>query len=234
MEASSYSKARCVVWHPRGRPPRPELAAALDRPGLRFVRCESALQAFAHLTTRQGPWALAPHELGVLILVEPDRLEGLVGVIDVVDRYNPAAAVWQFDPASEPRLRSVAPADLSHWRTQHVQPAESDVRPALQEPVREERPPAASARPSAPGLRLAGEGPIPPEYRPPDASAPPHPHPDVKPAPRTEPAPRAGQDQGAGPAARAPEPSEGPQPIVPLLSDEELAMLLSGDADQKR
>lgn len=210
-----------MVWHPRGKPPRPELASALDRPGLRFVRCDSAMQAFAHLTTRQGPWALSANELGVLILVEPDRLNGLLAMIDVVDRFNPAAAVWQFDPAAEPRLRAVTPDDLSQWRTQRTQ-AVAPEPPLTRLADGSPSSPPAPARPApAPGLRLAGEGPIPPEYRPPDASAPPHPHPDVKPAPRSDP-------------AKAAEPSAGSQPIVPLLSDEELAMLLSGDADQKQ
>lgn len=161
----------------------------------------------------------------MLILVEPERLSDLIGVIDVVDRYNPAAAVWQFDPAGEPRLRAVTADDLSHWRTQHA--------PAMEPERQSQNPrdglspaPASPDRPaSPPGLRLAGEGPMPPQHRPPDASAPPHPHPDVKPAPRPETTQRP---------LGAPEPSEGAQPIVPLLSDEELAMLLSGDADQKR
>lgn len=210
--APQPAKARVVVWHARGKPPRPELSAAINRPGFRCVRCEHAWAAFAHVTSRAGDCAPLPGESMVLLVVEPADLQGLTDVIDMIDRYTPSAKIWAYESAASPRLREVAADDLAGWRGEPpVKPHEGEVAPK----------PANPTPSSPPGLRLAGEGALPPERSSIDTPDTPHPHPDVKMRP-----PESGPVQDG---AATPQP-----PITPLLSDEELAMLLSGDLDVRR
>lgn len=206
--AASPSNAKCILWHAPGQPPRPDLLGALNRPGFRAKKCQSAWSAFAHLTARTGEWATCPGEAAVLVLVNPDALPGVADLVDIVDRYNPASAVWMYDPAGKPQLRAVTAADLAAWRSGTGQP--STPQPVVPAPIRT----------SAPALRLAGEGPLasPSPARVAQAQRAPDPNPDVKVVPRTQREP----SQGEPPASAA----------QPLLSDEELAMLLSEDAEK--
>jgi hypothetical protein len=214
-----------VVWHPRGKPPRPELAAALSRPGMREVRCGDPYSALAHLATRAGPSALKEGETGVLVLVDPDHLPELMNLMDAVDRYVPAAAVWCYDPAGSPALRAVTADDMARWRTLTEPP-----RPAAQAPA-PRAPGSASGGPRP--LRLAGSGTLPPEQTPPGDSGVPHPNPDVK-AARPDSVPPSPVPQPSSTPAQPSQPSPTASPITPLLTQEELAMLLSGDAEERR
>jgi len=203
------------VWHRTGSPPRPELSAALNRPGFRVFRCESSWATLAHLCTHQGPSAPADSESTILILVQPEELPGLVDLVDAIDRFAPGATLWSYDAQHSPRMRAVSAEDLTTWKAAML-PRAPDEPPVAPVPT----PPAPSA---VPPLRLAGEGALPPPQPPPLTEGdPPSPHPDVKIKATT---------RFAGPGFLSPEPAR--SVTAPLLTDEELQMLLSGQAEKR-
>ncbi|MDX2131809.1 MAG: hypothetical protein SFY69_07140 [Planctomycetota bacterium] len=237
--ASSGRRFRCVVLHPRRRPPRPELIAALTRPNFRVFSCEDEFGAMAHLCARAGEIAPRAGESTILLLVEPHDLEHPVELIEALDQYVPGASVWVFDSRSTHRLRAVGPEDLTTWRVERDE-APQAARPVTTPPAgaeaRERRGPSPIPEPTmtiaGPHLRLAGEGAPLPEPTPSTGGAyapgAPDPRPDIKPL-------------SPGPAVPAP-PASPAFPAVParpsrasptLLSDEELAMLLSGEAEKR-
>lgn len=223
-----------MVYHAPGVEPAGALMEALRRPDKRSVCCSGVWGALAHLCTRSGPLAPMPGESTVLILVEPLKTAPVLELINAVERYAPDAAVWIFDSEHAPTLRVMTPEDVSIWRVMS-KPRESERRvetmpPAMVTPARLAPsvtitgPGAVAAALTddasavvttrrlgpAPQLRLAGEGTLRP--RPSEDGAIPSPEPDVKPTGGT----------AAKPAAS--------EAAAPLLTDEELAMLLDDPA----
>ncbi len=140
---SSSTEALCVLWHPRGAGPDPDLLHTLGRKGFRTVVCDNAVEATAWIcstaapTPRGGGAAPSPRPL-VLLMDRPGLLRGAAEVQETVERYAPRAACWSHDPTATPRLR----ATLSP-------------RAATQPPPRQ----GSDEAPVAHTLRLAGEGP---------------------------------------------------------------------------
>jgi hypothetical protein len=211
--------------------------AALSRPTFRIFHCDNEFAALAHLCAREGDPAPRASEGTILLLVEPADLDAPVELVDALDRYAPGASIWVYDSRATPRLKALEPEDLSTWRVEraHDEPA----RPKAPVPVSAPRTPQpAPVRDQTPRLRLAGEGTLPAEVPPVQVVGPgvPDPVPDVKPKAQ----PSASEVPAPHPQPPQPVPSVTPAPTVApvrpihtLLSDEELAMLLSGEPEKR-
>ncbi len=225
---------RCVLLHPRSRPPRPELMAALARPSFRIFHCDNEFAALAHLCAREGDPAPRADEGTILLLVEPGDLDAPVELVDALDRYVPGASIWIYDSRATPRLKALDPEDLTTWRVEraHVEPPRPPTPAPISAPRAPQTPP---ARDLTPRLRLAGEGTLPAEVSPVQVVGPgvPDPVPDVK--PKAQPPAAEAPYQPPQPVSSVtPAPTVAPvRPIHTLLSDEELAMLLSGEPEKR-
>jgi len=212
---------RCVLWLAHGLTPDTELLGALQRKELNVETCTNAYEALARLcrTTRKNA-ADSPPRAAVLLLCDPDRLDRVGEMATLAERYAPRAKCWVFDSTSR-RLRGATGEDNARWNSPEVRngaglrntgssdsaPAQAVRLPASGLPAPGTSPTSAVARRSGPpALRLSGSGPL---------------------------APRPDEDAAAMPDKIMPNGLSGPPPAshVPagLLSDEELAMLLSPD-----
>lgn len=211
---STPAPVRCVLWHARGKPPRPELIAALDRPNFEILRCNNPYHALANACRPRDP-----KESAVVLLVEPDTLDQLPEFLASADLYAHAAAFWAFEGTAEPRLRTASPADLENWR----RPRHED-QPAPQITPPRASDPAPHRSTTAPVLKLSGHGTLPPPMPANGTtSSCPSPHPDVK---SGSPPPR---DSRSREKAQPASPASGDHPS--LLTDEELRMLLASPDD---
>lgn len=143
---------RCVVWRPEGRQIPPDLVTALSRRGLTMREVGDRYRAL-------GAWIAAEAEagdrgFGVLILVEPESLCGVGGLVRAGDRFLQRRAVWVYDaPEGESkfRLRAVRSAEVEAWVEREAGATVGEVREVEPTPV-------VSARGWGPKLRLTGEG----------------------------------------------------------------------------
>ncbi|TVS03178.1 MAG: hypothetical protein EA423_08680 [Phycisphaerales bacterium] len=141
---------RCVVWRPEGRQVPPDLVTALSRRGLAMREVDNRYRALAS-------WIAAEAEagergFGVLILVEPEALQGVGGLVRAGDRFLMRRAVWVYDaPEGETkfRLRAVRSVEVEAWVEQEAGPVSEEVREAT---------PVVPSPTWGPKLRLAGEG----------------------------------------------------------------------------
>ncbi len=112
-------EARCVVWHERGTELKPELLAALARPGFSVVRCDDEFEAVARVcrfANTDKPTPIGPSAVVILLIVDPRRLAAATSVFESVTRYAPTAAIWMYETGSSPQLRTVRPQDVFAWR----------------------------------------------------------------------------------------------------------------------
>jgi hypothetical protein len=146
---------RCVLLHAPDRDPDAALIEALRARGVEPVRVTNAYAALAALCAREGHDAgPAPRTPLVLLLDEPERVQGRARLVAAAARYAPRAACWTFESRATPSLRPLVephaphPADhLKHHPTRlpnpghparhaHTAPAEASTRPdAAPEPV---------------------------------------------------------------------------------------------------
>jgi len=206
---------RCVLWISRGQRPDSELLGALDRKGLEVEVCADPFEALARVcvASRAGNDRSAARA-SVMLLCDPETLDRVGEVTRLTDRYAPRARLWVFDSGSR-RLRGAGKEETDRWSgTEMRSPADPagptrgpiGAQGARPTPRSEPRPsPHAAARPNTPALRLSGNGSLP--TRPDDG----------------EEKPDKSRATEAGPSEPAPAGPAG------LLSDEELAMLLSTD-----
>lgn len=143
-------RARCVVLHPEGRPPREGLLAALGRHGLDVVVSSSPHLAFAEVC-RAGVRGQAVRR--VLLLTEPERMVGTDRLALALERYCPGAVCWVYQPGANPPVRGYV---LKGAVGGVVSPSPEPVRLAV-EPSK----PAPARRAGSPMLRLieAPDGP---------------------------------------------------------------------------
>ncbi|GJQ29414.1 MAG: hypothetical protein HBSAPP03_12980 [Phycisphaerae bacterium] len=211
-------RARCIIWHPPNAPPRPELAAALNRPAFRVFRADNPHLAFAYLCSWSAEVRPAPGESTILLLVEPDTLPHIATFLEIREQFEHEAALWIYERAATPILRMATSADLARWRASP--------------PVNHDPAPRQATIASPPALRLAGDGSLPPER-----SAPPADHDTPSPVPDVKPRGNgSSQTAGSAPDADAPPPEPvrpSRAPLSSLLSDEELAMLLALDPGKR-
>jgi hypothetical protein len=214
-----------------------QLSAALDRPDFQVSIFENEFEALARVCTVER----SQERAAVLLLVEPAKLRSPAEVAELIERLAPSAALWVFEATATPQLRAATPADRAAWPAAQPLPeavgfgsstpdslSRGRSGPRLDPATKRIADDAVSTTklklPSAPRLRLAGEGPVP------EAVASPA-HQELKVRP-TEP------QSAQSPQSPAITPEAAPDfPAVPsgrsghLLSDEELAMLLATDPD---
>lgn len=112
-----------MVWHEHGADLKPELFAALARPGFSVVRCSDEFAAVAHVcrAARDGRH-IQPPILLILLLVDPLRLRSPVAVVESVARRAPGVVIWMYDLTSSPQLRTVRASDIAEWRRAELTP----------------------------------------------------------------------------------------------------------------
>lgn len=117
----------CVVWHQEATALRPELLAALKRPGFSLQTADHAFDACSLAMAAQAAAPRGPEQapLVVLVLVEPLRLEGAFELAQVLMRFAPSVVMWQFDPGDAPhQLRRIRSTDMELWKQAHPSPPE--------------------------------------------------------------------------------------------------------------
>jgi len=129
--AHSAREVRCVVWHLPAAELKPELRAALARPGFSVLRCDDKFAAMAHTLTlvagAQSSGTKPNSTLVILVLVEPRLLDDVLGLVLAMSRYAPSVIVWMYDSGGgggsggsgalgAAQLRAVRSADLNAWR----------------------------------------------------------------------------------------------------------------------
>lgn len=205
LDARSPSlRGECLLLNPVGGPGAPlDLLRVLRERGLRAAEARDPFDAMATLALHERHRALDrdPAPL-ILLLVEPDRQPEARLLVASAARYAPRAVVWEFVPARTPQLTAYRPAPTAPEivvRPRRLSPT-GPTAPAAPDDTRGT--PRASMRPIAPpSLRLTHE------------------------------APGAFNAAGAAPRASAIDTADGePEApasrVAPLVSDEELAMLL--------
>lgn len=223
----AVDSAPCMVtlWHASGTDVPASLLSALSgaktAPGSVRVRvvCDPYM-ALAELCRVRGTERAAIDSKGAtsarLVMVYPELLTDAAELCRAADTYAPGVPRWQFGPASNPTLRPIVEDDVARWSGRSASPVVV-VQAAVESAVSARSSRTVPMRPMAgPQLRLAGEGP--------GLSA-------------SEEGPGALDNLGqvadgerlAGGGA-APSPSKS----GPLITDEELRMLLGEHHDEGR
>jgi hypothetical protein len=152
--------ATCTVtlWHASGVEVPRELLAALSgvKGGAGGVKVEPVgdpFRALAQLCRIRRRESQGEPTRARLVIVYPEMLTDAAELCAAADVYAPGVPRWQYGPASNPTLRPIVDTDVQTWETPS---------PSWEPPVVEVVP-AAAARASrtqgGPQLRLAGEGP---------------------------------------------------------------------------
>ncbi len=235
----SAARSACVIWHPGPGEPPADLVRSFQHHGAAITLCTDRFAALAHACLATRPQPGAPARALLVVLVNPLNLTGAADLVRALRRFAPASAAWVFERSAKPALRAVSAGDLVRWSAPE---ASSPVSPpsgrgegrdeARTEPTPSTNPPdphtlplridqrrtrSSPPRQAQPRLRLAGQegtvhgprafGPAPPAIEPkPLGSAP-----------------------AALPAPAAAAPGDSAVDSGPLLSAEELSMLLSDD-----
>ncbi|MEM9662093.1 MAG: hypothetical protein AAF937_07260 [Planctomycetota bacterium] len=209
------SKARCVVWA-KSEPPA-ALMGAMRRKGVEPRVTPDAFRAMAEVV-RGGSLAKAK---SILVLVEPSELRGKRAMLTSCRRYAPKLRVWVYQAKASMQLRPLELASLvpepKTVEADHTfggDPAQNgpEPRPTLRL-VESQTPPRPTRRPGIRAAHLSGE------------------------SQNGESRVQAWRNQdslpGASAAARASDNPSGYRPSG-LLTDEELAMLLADDPDDRK
>ncbi len=104
------SRATCVVWHAKRASAPSELVAALQRPGFDRADCDSVFAVVARIGLLRRAAPVAPI---VLLLVDPSALKAeIAGLFAVLDRIAPGLVLWAFTPGTNPAIRQVTREEL--------------------------------------------------------------------------------------------------------------------------
>lgn len=221
----------CVLFHAPGAPVPTDLLAALGKRIRHITTFSDAYTAFAEACV------LARASTVVLVLVEPSTLADADQLVRSSRLHLPAATIWHFSQTNGRALRKLAPTDVIPW--------------SVPSAARPEPPPAAGPRlastlgPDTPRLKPGGAS----AFRPAARNAKPANDPPrivVRPGggigirrlrlvgdelPAKPAAPQSPPANGShAPVPGAPDPAAAePSAPAPLLTEEELRMLLSDD-----
>ena len=246
--AKRQSRALCVLLHAPGAAIPTELLASVSKKLPNITTFADSYTAFAEICA-----AAKTADGAALVLVEPARLADAAELIDAMRVQAPATPIWWFTQRDGRKLARLAPGEMSPWvvaaaptpATAPTAQATAAKGPRLASTEGPETPRlkpggAAAFRPAAKGakpandsprvvvrpgggigakrLRLVGEGEI---------IRPPVPATATKPlvVPETKSDGRGGIG-GGSPAFGA---DEDERPRIPLLTEEELRMLLADD-----
>ena len=104
------SRATCVVWHAKHASAPSDLVAALQRPGFDRADCDSVFAVVARIGLLRRAAPVAPI---VLLLVDPHALRAEIGgLLAVLDRIAPGLVLWAFTPGTNPAIRQVSREEL--------------------------------------------------------------------------------------------------------------------------
>lgn len=217
----AYAKitTRVVLFHAPGAGPAKAILAALTRPGVKSVHASHPWKVLAGV--------LAPGASSrVVVLLEPGSLPRVAEVLEAIAKYARQVKVWIFDAAASPALRAATDSDLALLRL-----GAGGIAPRGPAPSAPAAPtPAAAAAafiagPAAAPVRTVSVSP--PALKLTDAD------PGVNTwimSPQTPGPIRATAAAPSRSLTQAPPPEHAMHP--PLLSAEELAMLLSEDPEK--
>lgn len=255
---SAMRETHCVLWHAQDWPPSQELRTALDRRGMTVYRHDERPAVLADVCRLRGTRQGLGGRPAIIVFVEPDHLLRPDEMKEVIDRYAPTTACWQYRATGNPQLRAVTDQDVQRWRAERptVQPrvaasikspniwAEARSRRGATNPPMPPMPVSSMSAPMivGPRLKLTGSTPNTIQLNEPKAGGTVEPKPPARmtpPMPITPIGPARPVGPGAAgparPASSVPAPtpvrrSEG-SPVDPKqgLTQEELAMLLAGE-----
>lgn len=231
---------RCVLLHAPGTTVPTTLLASLAKKVLDVASFTDAYPALAEV------FALGGNAGVVLILVEPAGLRDAAELIDAVRLHGPETRMWWFSRANPKKLVRIGPADSTPWAIPEAKPAAPAAPPAAGPRL------ASTVGPETPRLKPGGAAAFRPGAKPPKSTNAP-PRIVVRPGGgvgvrrlrlvgedaelRPEGSAASPGPAGAGPSASAASllrsesgpPSDDGTPRTPLLTEEELRMLLSDD-----
>jgi hypothetical protein len=212
-----------LVHHPDDAVPE-GLLSALTRRGIDVSGCTSAHRAMAMLCAFAADDEDAPL---ILLLVEPERVPLAALLTDAIELYAPAVTPWLYADDGSPQLRAVEASDLEKWFGRGTSIEDQTAGdPAIE---------------AGPTLKLVGPG-----SRDPSGGGAPHTHPKV--GGEVHPATELGSADERAHPPRSVHPEVSSTPASenrgttshgdggaetvdppPLLTDEELSMLLSDE-----
>ena len=213
--ATSRASIHCVLWHAPDAPPTPELTSLLVQRGVSLETASNPYAAAAKVcrlerTARarrrpeadatDAPPAPADAPSLVLLLCEPARLPLRDALARVLELHAPRTLCWVYEKTTGPKVRTIPLAQIGTLGSPTPAPVPAPIPPPA---------PGRSAH-VAPTMRLTSTEPSPrlvPGDRDPDS---PGPSASLQPSPRAE-----------------PKPAQAPINTGSVLTDEELAMLLS-------
>lgn len=112
-----------MLCHAASTAPPQELVRSLRKHGASIQTCTDVFSVLAHACRVVGASATGPKRAVVLVLVQPERLEGVVELASAVRRYAPRSALWYFDEHAKPQLRAVTAQELAAWTASPTTPA---------------------------------------------------------------------------------------------------------------
>ncbi|MBX3407112.1 MAG: hypothetical protein KF869_10135 [Phycisphaeraceae bacterium] len=208
--SGSGSGLLCVLLHPQEVAVPADLLASLSKRIRRVSAMSDSYIAFAEVCATARERRMFAKTPVVLVLVEPMQLPDAAQVVEAARRHAPNAALWWYSSAVNPRLRAVADGDTGAWAAARRRVSNQDtlvtglaVGGSTRRPVfGANETPRVVVRNSGSGQRLRLVG---------------HEHESRGPAGTRSPGPSATKG-GEDPGHRT---------MTPLLSEEEMRMLLA-------
>ncbi len=167
--AGGSAGVRCLVLVPRGERISPALRESFARRGIDAEACEDPFSLVARAVSQTKGQRTGGV---VVVFAEPARLAFAGDVVDSLRRYAPRASCWLYlSEGGNATLRAVTSGDAQGWsRRTDVRigniPEGFGATVSRSDAARKSPPLSAAPGASAPRLRLAGEGQLPPESDP--------------------------------------------------------------------
>lgn len=208
--APQTSPVRCVIWHAADTALPGELLTSLSKRVGRMTVCTDPHAALAEACliereTRETPGA------GVLLLVNPRSLPMAAEVVEAATLYAPGIARWRYERGANPKLRAIVEGDVESWESSPVKEAALPEAAEVAETPATMRPQFVARTHRPVTTVMAGSSVI----------AGPH----ISPRLRLS----GVEHTSAQPVGAAPGGGERKRAVQPLLTEEELNMLLSDE-----
>lgn len=197
----------CVLLHETAVEPPVRLCRALASKGIRVETCTDPYAALALLCRAEREEGVT---VKILLLSEPDRLDSSVELVELAGVYAPNSVCWMFSSSPPEQVREVRESDLADWRSRAFHPRGAPDRGSTPRLRDEER---TGGLKHGPSLRIVNEGEIDPPNR----------HNE------DEPANESSADDPGRSGRRMDEQRAGEADPEPVLTDEELSMLLADE-----
>lgn len=110
----------CILLHEAAVEPPVRLCRALASKGIRVETCTDAYAALAMLCRAEREEGAS---VKILLLSEPERLVGVVELVELTGVYAPNSVCWMFTSAPPEQVREVRESDLAGWRRSRLTPS---------------------------------------------------------------------------------------------------------------